>query len=61
MKVLIWECTSLKISETDLEIYFVEHSLDAMMKRAPIGFLLHCICILGIQYMISSVIYFHFQ
>ena len=45
---------SLKTLETDLEICFVEHVLNAVTKRAPVGFL----WILGIQYMISSVFSF---
>ena len=40
--------------ETDLEIYFVEHVLDAMMKRAPVGFSY----ILGTQYMTDNVFSF---
>ena len=32
----IWEYISLKTLETDLEICFVEHILDAMLKRAPV-------------------------
>ena len=43
--------TSLKTLETDLEICFVKHILDALMKRASAGFL----SILGIQYNIGSV------
>ena len=42
-KKIFWEYTSLKTLETDLEIYFVDHILDAMIKRTPVGF----ICILG--------------
>ena len=34
-----------------IKIWFVEHNLDAMMKRSPIGFL----WILEIQFMICSV------
>ena len=37
--------------ESDLEICFVEHILDAMTERARAGFL----CVLGIQSLISSV------
>ena len=54
MKILIWEHTSLKTLETDLDTCLVENILDAMMKRAPVGFL----CILGIQYMTGSVFSF---
>ena len=44
---------SLKALETDLEISFVEHILDAMMKRATDQFL----CLLEIQYMIDNVFF----
>ena len=30
---------SLETLETDLEIHFAKYILDAMMKRAPVGFL----------------------
>ena len=43
-----------KWEQTYSENCSVEHILDAMMKRAPVGFL----CILGIQYMIGSVFSF---
>ena len=36
--------------EADLEMCFVEHILDALMKRAPVGLFY----ILGIQYMIDD-------
>ena len=36
MKLRAYE---LKDIETNLEIRFVEHILDAMMKRGPVGFL----------------------
>ena len=51
MKIFNLGVYELKTLGTDLEICFVEHILDAMMKRAPTGFL----CILGIQRMIGSV------
>ena len=50
-KFSINKYTSLKTLETDLEICFVKHILDAFMKRAPAGFL----SILRIQYNIGSV------
>ena len=45
------EYMSLKTMEADLEIRFVEHIQNAMMKHAPVRFL----CILGIQSIIGSV------
>ena len=35
-KLLNWEYTALKTLEKYLEICFVEHILDTMMKRAPV-------------------------
>ena len=35
-KFLNWEYTALKALEKYLEICFVEHILDTMMKRAPV-------------------------
>ena len=51
MKLRAYE---LKDIETNLEIRFVEHILDAMMKCGPAGFL----CNLEIRYTIISVIPF---
>ena len=53
MKFSIWEYRNLKKVETDSEICFVDHILDATMKHVPIGFL----CIL-IQYMIDIIFSF---
>ena len=50
------EYTSFKALKTDLEIYFVEHMLDVMMKRSPAGFF----CILGGQYMIGNLFFLFF-
>ena len=35
-KFLNWEYTALKALEKYLEICFVEHILDTMMKRGPV-------------------------
>ena len=35
-KFLNWEYTALKALEKYLEICFVEHVLDTMMKRGPV-------------------------
>ena len=43
-----------KALETDLEICFVQHILDVMMKQAPVWFL----CILGVQYVTGRVFSF---
>ena len=45
MKIFNLGVYELKGIGNRLEIYFVEHILDAMMKRAAVGFL----CILEIQ------------
>ena len=50
------EYASFKALKTDLEIYFVEHMLDVMMKRSPAGFF----CILGGQYMIGNLFFLFF-
>ena len=50
MKILSLGVYGLKILETDLEICFVGHILDGVMKLAPIGFL----SILKMQYIIFS-------
>ena len=44
----------LKILKTDVETCFVEQVSDAVMKRAPIGFL----SILKMQYIIGKVFSF---
>ena len=45
---------SFKTVETDLQICFVEHILDAMMEQVPVEFL----CILGVLYLSGSVFFF---
>ena len=50
MKILSLGVYGLKILEIDLEICFVGHILDGVMKLAPIGFL----SILKMQYIIFS-------
>ena len=37
-KFSIWGYTSLKTSETDLEIYFAVHILGVLMKSTPVAF-----------------------
>lgn len=56
-KFLILEDMSFKTVETDLQICFVEHILDAMMEQVPVEFL----CILGVLYLSGSVFFFFYN
>ena len=56
----VWEYTILKTLETDLEICFVEHILDAMLKRAPVVLLsiVKIQCMIGCAFSFSMILKF---